>query len=132
MGFMKGENMSKSARSLFFYGIYIAALGAILICVPNILLKLLFFPETSEVWIRVIGVPLIVLAYYDIQAARIEDVAFFKWSVQIRIIPAFIFAAFVLLGFAGPQLLLFGVMELLGSLWTGLTLRSGRKIPETA
>jgi hypothetical protein len=34
------------------------------------------------------------------------------------------FAAFVLLGFANAPLILFGVVDLLGAIWTGLALRS--------
>jgi hypothetical protein len=44
--------MSSSARSIYFFGIYIACLGALLIFLPNALLGLVNLPPTEEVWIR--------------------------------------------------------------------------------
>lgn len=36
------------------------------------------------------------------------------------------FGAFVLLGFVSPVLILFGLVDLLGAVWTALALRSER------
>lgn len=56
-------------------------------------------------------------------AARTELTAFFRWTVYVRSTIIVFFALFVLTGAAGPTLLLFGVVDLLGALWTGLALR---------
>jgi hypothetical protein len=116
--------MSKSARSVFVFGLYLALLGMILVVVPNFLLKMFFFPGTSEVWIRVVGMLLLILGYYYIRTSRKETIEFFHLTVHVRSVTILFFAAFVLLGFAGPSLILFGVVDLLGALWTGLALRS--------
>lgn len=116
--------MSQSARSVFVFGLYLVVLGVILLVAPNLLLQLFFFPPTQEVWIRVIGLLLLILAFYDTQAARKELTDFFRWSVYARAPVIVFFAAFVWLGFASPALLLFGAMDLLGAMWTGLALRS--------
>jgi len=116
--------MSKSARSLFVFGLYVAAVGIIMLVVPNFMLKTLSRTSTTEVWIRVVGLLLLYLAFYYTQAARKEMTDFFRWTVYTRSTVIVFFAAFVILGFAGPPLIMFGVIDLLGAIWTGLALRS--------
>jgi len=116
--------MSNSARSVFVFGLYLVVLGLVLLVVPNFLLGLFSFPSTSEVWIRVIGMLVLYLAFYDIQAARSEWTDYFRWTVYTRASAIAFFIAFVLLGFVSPILILFGIVDLLGAIWTGLALRS--------
>jgi hypothetical protein len=67
---------------------------------------------------------LIYLGFYYTQAARKEMTDFFRWTVYTRSTVIVFFAVFVLLKFAGPPLIMFGVIDLLGAIWTGLALRS--------
>ncbi len=48
--------MSKSAKSVLVFSIYMFSLGLILVLFPNLLLNIFSVPETNEVWIRVVGV----------------------------------------------------------------------------
>ena len=116
--------MSKGGLSVFVFGLYLAVLGIVLVVAPNFLLGMFFMPSTTEVWIRVVGVLVLFMAFYYIQTARKEMTEFFKLSVYTRSSLIIFFAAFVLLGLASPPLILFGVMDLLGAIWTGLSLRS--------
>lgn len=118
--------MSHPAKSLFAFGIYLVGLGAILVVTPNTLLGLFGLPGTSEVWIRVAGMLVLLLGFYYIKAARKELTDFFQWTVYTRSSVIVFFIVFVLLGFVSPILILFGVVDLLGAVWTGLTLRSPR------
>jgi hypothetical protein len=102
-------------------------LGIVLVVTPNFLLGMFFMPSTNEVWIRVVGVLVLFMAFYYIQTARKGMTGFFKLTVYTRSSLIIFFAAFVLLGLASPPLILFGVVDLLGAAWTGLALRS----PET-
>lgn len=115
--------MSNSAKSIFFFGIYLAGLGAILLLAPNTLLGLFGLPPTSEVWIRVLGMVVFFLAFYYIQAARANLTNFFRWTVYTRASVMLFFILFVLLQPASPMLLLFGGLDLLGAIWTSLALR---------
>lgn len=120
------RRMSKVARSLLAFGIYLVALGLFLLIAPNTLITLFGLPETHDVWIRVVGMLLVFLAYYDIQAARHELANFFRWSVIARATVIVFFAVFVLLKWVEPILLLFGAVDLGGALWTHLALRQDR------
>jgi Kef-type K+ transport system membrane component KefB len=123
--------MSKSARSVFVFGLYVAVLGIMMIVIPNVLLRAIHRPSTTEVWIRVVGMFLVYLGFYYTQAARKEMTDFFRWTVYTRSTVIVFFAAFVLLGFSGPPMIMFGVIDLLGAIWTGLALRSQKKHPIT-
>lgn len=115
--------MNHAAKSVFVFGLYLAALSLIVMVTPNTLLALLGLPSTREVWIRVIGVLVLILGYYFIQAARKGLTDFFRWTVYVRSSLILFLTAFVILGFAGPSLILLGVVDVLGAVWTGLALR---------
>ena len=110
--------MSKSAKTIFAFGIYFAVLGVFLIVEPNVLLSLFGVPTTEEVWIRVAGVVVLVLGFYYTPAARKELVDFFRWTIYGRSSAIVFFTAFVLLGFVKPVLILFGAIDLAGAIWT--------------
>lgn len=118
--------MSKSARSIFVFGLYVAVLGIIMLVAPNLLFRTFSRTSTTEVWIRVVGLLLLYLGFYYTQAARKEMTDFFRWTVYTRSTVIVFFAAFVLLGFANPPLIMFGVVDLLGAIWTGLALWSAK------
>jgi len=119
--------MSPPAKSLFVFGIYLSALGAILVIAPNALLTLFMVPQTSEVWIRVVGMLLLFLGTYDILAAKSNLVPFITWSAPIRMSVIVFFSAFVLLGMVSPVLLLFAAIDFGAGLWTWLALRKQHK-----
>ena len=118
--------MSKAARSVFVFGIYLVFLGIALLVVPNLLLGMFFLPGTSEVWVRVVGMLVLFLGFYYIQAGRRELTDFFRWTLYPRSTVILFFAAFVLLDFAKPPLILFGVVDLLGVIWTAMALRTSK------
>ena len=118
--------MSKLAKSVYFFGLYLVGLGAILLVVPNILLSVFGLPTTGEVWIRVVGMILLLLGVYYVVLARGESTVFFRLTVYLRGSVIVFFTAFVLLGIASPPLILFGAVDLLGAVWTGLALRQSR------
>ena len=120
--------MSKSALSVFIFGLYAAVLGIILVVVPNFLLGIVSGASTTEVWIRILGVLLLYIGFYYTQTARKEMTAFFRWTVYTRSTVIVFFVVFVLMGFAEPQLIMFGVIDLLGAIWTGMALRSEKTI----
>lgn len=116
--------MSKPAFTLKAFGIYLMGLGLGLTVVPNLLLSTFGMPPTSEVWLRVAGVLVFNIGIYYLYAARCEARAFFQASVFTRCLVLAAFIAFAALGLAPPMLILFGVADFLGAIWTQLALRS--------
>lgn len=116
--------MSKPAVSIFMFGIYLELLGLVLMTAPNLILNLLGMPSTGEVWIRVAAVLVLILGFFHIQAGRTGLTPFFNWSVYARSSLILFFTAFAILGLASPTIILFGVIDLAGAIWTTLALRS--------
>lgn len=115
--------MSYSAKTVLFFAFYLLLLGVVLVVAPNLVLTSLGMPATDEVWIRIVGVLATVLGIYYSMAARSELRPFFIASVPVRMSVLFIFVAFVLLKFAPPILIVFGLVDFLGSIWTWVALR---------
>ena len=119
--------MTRVARTIFVFGLYIVALGILLIALPNLVIGPFGFPETREPWIRVLGVVAVVLGLYYIQAARQEVTAFFNWTIWGRCAVLAGFAGLVIAGVAAPPLILFGAIDAGGAAWTALELRASRR-----
>ncbi len=115
--------MSRAARSLFVFGIYLCGLGLILLLVPNLILQFFGLPPTDEVWIRINGMFVLCPSFYYVLAARSELTIFIRWTVWARIAVIYYFAAFVLLISAPKVLLLFGLIDLASAIWTWLALK---------
>lgn len=121
------KTMSKSAFSVRVFSIYMFVLGAMLVAAPNPLLSFFGVAETREVWIRVVGVLVLVIGYFDFMASRGEFAAFVQWSVRARLSLPVFFVAFVTLGLAPPVLiLLFGAIDGAAAIWTAVCLRADR------
>jgi hypothetical protein len=115
--------VSKAAISVLVFGIYLVLIGLGFLLAPNMVLGLFGFPSTTEPWIRVMAMLLLILAYYYIQAARNEMTGFFRFTVHGRAAVIVFFVAFVAFGLAQPMLIGFGVVDLLAAIWTALALR---------
>jgi hypothetical protein len=116
--------MSRSAFSLFVFSIYMFALGALLVFAPNLLLSFFNVAETHEVWIRIVGMLVLIIGYLDFMVSRNELLIFIRWTVYGRLaVPVFLIA-FVALGLAPPILILFGAIDAAAAIWTAKSLRS--------
>jgi len=115
--------MSKSAKSIFIYGIYLAINGLMLLLVPNVLLNSLGIEPTTEVWIRLAGILLMAIAVYYILAAKYELIVIMKATAFIRFSIIFFFPAFVLLKLVSSSIIIISVIDFLGGAWTFIMLR---------
>ena len=115
--------MSNAAFSVRVFSIYALVLGAILVLAPNILLAIFGVAPTNEVWLRIAGMLLLIIAYYYFQACGAEMTQFFRWTAQGRLAVPVFFIAFVLLGYAPPILILFGAIDAAAAFWTLTALR---------
>ncbi|MFO0661652.1 MAG: hypothetical protein U0165_17740 [Polyangiaceae bacterium] len=109
---------SHAARSLFYYGIYVGLCAAGLLFFPVQFLGPFGFEPPREIWIRVVGVMLVSMAMFNIRSALGEVRQFFSWSIPARMLVIVFFAAFVLADWAPAKLVLFGVVDFAGAVWT--------------
>ena len=115
--------MSPAAKSILYFGIYIAFLGVLLVFFPDALLGLVDLPRSDEVWIRLAGMLLIFMGFFYIQAGRHNFTPFFKWTLATRGIAFFFVLGFWLSGLTSWIILAFWAGDLAGLLWTTFALR---------
>jgi hypothetical protein len=115
--------MDGAVRTMYVFSTYLLAVGVLLSVGPNTLLSLVGLPETKEVWIRILGVVSILLAFYYFDAARNNSRSFFAASILGR---GFSTATLVVFWATGQpwQLLIFAGVELAGAIWTYTVMRA--------
>lgn len=119
--------MPRAARSVQLFGLYLLAIGALLLVVPNLLLAAFALGTTTEPWIRVVGLLAAVVGWYYLAAVRTGSDAMLRATIPPRCAAALVFAALVLLRMAAPTLLLFALVDLAGAGWTAWALRADRR-----
>ena len=110
--------MSKAAKSIFVWAIYLFVMGALLFAIPNALLSCFRLSASNGPWIHVVGVLTICLGYLYLRAALAESREYFRWTVHTRIAINPLFIILVLMGVAPTVFLIFGLVDLLGAFWT--------------
>ncbi len=115
--------MSESAKSIYYFGWYVCVLGVLLIFIPNVLLAFAAMPPTGEVWIRLVGMVVLILGTFYVMAGRSGLTAFFRWSLVTRTTAVFVLLGFIFARLASPFILLFWLGDLAGAVWTFLALR---------
>jgi hypothetical protein len=124
--------MSRAALSAFVWGVYLIVAGLGFLLMPNFVLPLLGFATTAEGWVQVLGLLVAILGFYYFYSARWNVVPFFQLSVAGR----FAFMAgcigLAISGSMSPLLLIFGVLDGIGAIWTWLSLRGMTEASSTA
>ena len=120
--------MSKAAISVYVFGCYILINAVILLIAPNLMLSTLGLEPTREPWLRLLGLMTLALSAYYIQAARDDMTGFFRLTVWGR---AIILIGTIVLSAAGlvpAVIVIFGVIDAAGAVWTAAALRVSRKL----
>ena len=115
--------MNKTAFSIRLYSFYLFLMGAGMVVIPNILLNLFGFAETTEVWIRMLGLFTFTTGIYYFYSSLHNQEAFFKATIVGRLFFFLMTVVFVFLFHQSPMLALIGSVDLIGALWTYLTLK---------
>jgi hypothetical protein len=115
--------VSRAAKSLFIFGIYLEFLAGMLIFAPNVLLATFHVASTHEIWIRSLGVVTGSIGIYYLLAARNDLAPIIVASVPVRFALMAFFAGFVVLDHADPSVLFFGAADAVGAAWTLVALR---------
>jgi hypothetical protein len=118
--------MSKSAFSARVFAVYLFVIGSALVIAPNLLLSLFGVPPTSEVWIRVVGVVAFNIGIYSWVSA--DNKKYLQASVYTRALVFVAFTTFAVMGLASPMIVLFGVADLAGGIWTYFALKADARL----
>ena len=117
--------MTRAARSIYIFGIYLLVVGGILIGSPNTLLALLQLPPTNEPWVHVLGVLIMGMGMLHVVSARAELVPILRASVWVRVFVLVSFTVLAALRMVPPIVIAFGLFDIGFALWTRFALRAG-------
>ena len=116
--------MAPAAFTIKAFGIYVVATGIGLTLAPNLVLAPLGVPEAREVWLRMLGALAIVVGYYYLASAAGNARAFFVATVKGRFLFFALGIGLILFANAPWQVLLFGLVDVAGAVWTHLALKA--------
>ncbi|UUZ82331.1 hypothetical protein LJK88_49440 [Paenibacillus sp. P26] len=110
--------MSYPAKTVYYFSFYMMALSLTLLCVPNLLAPLLGYTEVSYIWIRVIGMFLLFLAFDYWVSAREGIVKFFYLTVYTRAAIIVFMSFFVWMGWLKWVFIPLSLIDFCGAMWT--------------
>ena len=116
--------MTKSGKSLFYFGIYVVFTGLLFIVIPETFISLNHLPTMPTGWSRVIGLLAVVIGTYDILCGKGDIRLLIKASVYVRFSFAIGVTLLVVLGQMPITLIALGAVDALGALWTKMALKS--------
>jgi len=111
---------------MYVFGSYLLVLGALMMTIPDALLSLFGIPPVDDIWIRVVGLLTFNIGILDIAIGWYRTIPVIQVNVLLRCWVFVVFVLFVLLDLAPPILAAFGLADLVGALWTEITLRTER------
>lgn len=114
--------MDTATLSIFIWGIYVLVVGVLLIFFPGKTLKLFGHEEPKDHWIRVVGIILLSLGYFYLNSAINEVYSFYWASIFARFAGLIGFSGLVIFKITKPKIILFGLIDAIGAIWTLLTL----------
>lgn len=118
--------MKQSTISLLVFGIYLAVLSLCLLFWPALFLHL-GFESAPMPWVAITGYLLGLLAFFYFMAVVSANSVFYSWTVFARL-PLLPFSLLLVLMDAAPSvMLLLGLIDLLGAVWTAWALRHERQ-----
>jgi hypothetical protein len=119
--------MSKTAFTIRIYSFYLFLMGAGMIIIPNILLSLFGFPNTTEIWIRMLGLFTFTTGIYYFYSSAHEQTAFYKSTVVGRLFFFVMTIVFVFVFKQSIMLAAIGSIDCLGAIWTLTQLKKAFK-----
>ena len=116
---------TKRYTSILGQIVYVLISGLQLLFIPNTLLAMFGLEPTSEIWIRFLGMLVLILSIYYYAIYKSGNKELVRATVQGRLLFCFGIVMFVVLGMAKPVLIFFAVVETSLALWSLSEIRKG-------
>jgi hypothetical protein len=115
--------MSPAAFSVLAFAIFMAGESLLLMIAPNFLMGIIGLPPVQEPFVRIVGLALMVFAYYYTRAALANLKTFFEFTVTGRMLQFVLFVGLFLAGLVPAILLGLSAVELASGVWTWFALK---------
>lgn len=115
--------MKNATTSMYVQAVYMCIAGAGFLVVPNLVLPMFGMATVDDVWIRVIGLLVLVFGAYYYAMAQHQVLPYYRVSVWGRYVVGLGLVALALLRLGEMPLLLFAGVDIALATWTLLALR---------
>src|SRR5579863_7345446 len=105
------------------FGGYLLLLGVTGMLVPDVLLRALGMPASHDVWPRMAAMLVLNYGLLYVWIVRTRAVSILRYTIYARILVLGYLGAFVAVRLVQPIILVFGVADAAGGLWTLWALR---------
>ncbi len=122
--------MSKTAKSILFFSFYMIIVALVLIFVPTLVLRILSIPDSGSILVRFMGMTVLFIAYLYLRAGLNEKKfrALYPLTLHTRFSALVILILFTIILGANPIIILFGLIDSAGAVWTIISMRRDRFI----
>jgi len=124
--------VSYAAKTVFYFSLYMFVLSLTLLIRPQLLASLLGYTAESEIWIRLIGMFLLFLAFDYCVSAWEGITRFFYLTVYTRASIIVFMSTFVVLGMLKPIFIPLSLIDFCGAMWTLHALERARRHRKSA
>lgn len=114
--------MKNLQTSMYAQVAYMLGMGLGLLVIPNLLLPLFGLPQTTDVWVRVLGALALVLCTYYYAMIKQQNTTYYRATVWGRYGFCVALVALVVLGYGAKPMLIFAVAEAVLAGWTHFAL----------
>ena len=115
--------MTYSAKTVFYFGIYVVCTGLLFLFIPEPILSLLRLPTTPSGWTSVVGLLALVIGAYYIVCGKANSEVFIRATLYVRWAFAIGATLLFVVGQMPVSIILFGGVDALGAIWTAMALK---------
>lgn len=98
-------------------------MGLGMVCIPNALLGVFGFEETTEIWIRMLGLFTFTTGIYYYYSSLHNQQEFYRATIVGRLFFFLMTIVFVIAFKTSPMLAMIGSVDLIGAIWTYTTIK---------
>lgn len=110
------------------FGGYLLLLGVTGMLIPDALLRVLGMPASHDAWPRIASMLVLNYGLLYVWIVKTRALVILRYTVYARMLVLVYLGAFVAAGLVQPIILIFGVADAGGGLWTLWTLRRDERL----
>lgn len=118
------QPMTKTALSVYMFGLYaIFGIGLPFLLIPHFALGLFGMTAGDDMWVRMLGLFVLIMGVYYVMAVRVDFEPFYNWTVPARYSTAAFMTVMPILGAVAPTILIFAAVDAISATLTLLARR---------
>ena len=121
--------MTRTSKSVLYYSFYMELVGILMIVFPQVVLKILNINTDAGILVRFLGMVDVFMGYYYLRSGLGKDKLknFYQLTIHTRFAALVFLVFFVVFWNANPVVILFGLIDTAGAVWTIVSMRLDKR-----